>query len=480
MRRACILLMLLSASVLQIPAAGTADAQADRIAAWLDYACYDYPPEEGMTLVEFYYAILRHEMTFAYVDAAFVAKAQVWIEITGEDSVVVDTLSKLVATAVRSAEEIARQHIRITDQMSVALRPGTYVARLMIEDVESRTDGSPMTGKAGRRAVSIVVPDFSADDLVMSGIELAYKIEVLPIEMKESDERSIDKSNRRIVPNPSRVFVDTDSTMYFYGEVYNLEFGAEMSREFQVACQILDTHGAVVSDYGKRNHFKPGTSAIVSSSLDIYDLPEGIYYINLEVTDAETGRTATGSKPFQLLSGKMEKAPDTTAEALTEADVEYLQKVVKYHLTGEQKSTLEGLSFEGKIRFFEDFWRNSDPDPSTRLNEFKVELFRRFHYANEHYSLSMVRRDDGWQTDRGRVYMVYGAPDEIETYPWTPDLKPFEKWNYFNIGSQGAKFFIFQDDTGYGDYRLAHSNANGEPFDPEWDELLQRGHLLNY
>jgi len=480
MRRTGVFLALLSALIAQIFGAGQLHAQTERIAAWLDYACFDYPPDEGLTLVEFYYGLLRHEMTFAYSDTGFTATAYIWIEISEENGNPTDTLYKKIATIVKSPTEITKQNIRIADQIEAALKPGTYIAELTIEDAESQSDGAASTGKVGQRRMRIYVPEFGGSEPVMSGIELAYRIELLPTEMEVTQYRDIDKSLRRVIPNPSRIFVDSDSIMYFYAEVYNLAFGIGVNKEFQLACTIADAHGDVVSNFGKRRHFKPGTSAIVSSALDIHDLPEGSYSINLEVTDAETGESAVNSKPFQLLSSTLELTPGTAVAEITEKDLEYLDKVLKYVLSAEQKNILKGLSLDGKMRFYEDLWRRNDPDPSTRLNEFKVELFRRFDFANQHYSVSIVKKDDGWQTDRGRVYIVYGEPDEVENYPSTPDSRPFQKWNYFSLGSQGAKFFIFEDETGFGDYRLAHSDANGEPFDTEWQQRLERRDLFKY
>ena len=478
MKRIAITLLLLLTT--QLTGVQQAHAQSERIAAWLDYACFKIPTEQETTLVEFYYGLLRHEMTFAYVDTGFEATAYVWIEILDENSAPVDTLYKKITTIVKSPQEMSNPHVKITDQIETALKPGVYIVKLTIEDAESQTDESPMSGKMGHRKMRITVPDFNEPQLEMSGIELSYRIGFLPVGMEESLYSPIDKSFRRVIPNPSRIFVDQDSVMFFYSEVYNLAFGMNLNKEFHVGCKILDTYGTVVSDFGRRRYFKPGTFAVASSVLDIHDLSEGSYVLSLKVTDNETGETVTRSKPFQLLTQTLELAPGIAAEKFTEEDAKYLGKVLKYVLNADQRKILKTLSLDGKKRFFEEFWRRSDPNPSTRLNEFKVELFRRFAYANEHYSLSIVRKDDGWQTDRGRVYIVYGEPDEIERYPSTLDAKPFEKWNYFNLGSQGPRFFIFEDETGYGDYHLAHSDANGEPFSRTWDEKLKRGELLKY
>jgi len=475
-----VLSFLLCMLALQTAGPRQAEAQQERIAAWLDYACFQFEPNDSFTLVEFYYGLQRHQLTFASTDSNYTATASVWIEILDENGSTLDTLYKRITTSVESPAETNNRSVRLTDQIATSLRPGTYIASLYVEDVESHVEGVALSGKYGQRKVRVLVPDFTGNRLAMSGIELAYRIDLLPQEVQTSEYKSIDKSQRRIIPNPSRIFVNQDSMMYFYGEVYNLAFGHDVNKEFHVTCKILDSYGAIASHFGQRRQIKPGTVAIVSFALDIHDLAEGNYALSLEVDDGENGATAVATKPFQLLVGGQELSPGVTTEMFTGEDATYLESVLKYVLTSNQKATLKELSLEGKMRFFEEFWIRSDPDPSTRLNEFKVELFRRHNYSNEHFSIGIANKQDGWETDRGRVYIVYGEPDEIEYYPSTQNLNPFEKWNYFSLGTQGNRYFIFEDETGYGDYRLAHSDARGEPIDPVWEQRIEQGTLRDY
>ncbi|MBU1318745.1 MAG: GWxTD domain-containing protein [candidate division Zixibacteria bacterium] len=475
-----VLSFLLCMLALQTASFGQAEAQQERIAAWLDYACFKFEPNDSLTLVEFYYGLQRYQLTFASTDSNYAATAFVWIEILDEDGSTLDTLYKKITTSVKSPAETNNRNVRLTDQIATSLRPGTYIASLYIEDVESHVENVALSGKYGQRKVKVLVPSFNTDRLTMSGIELAYRIDLLPQGVQTSEYKSIDKSQRRVIPNPSRIFVNEDSMMYFYSEAYNLVFGRDVNKELHVTCKILDSYGATVSHFGQRRQIKPGTVAIVSSALDIHDMAEGNYALSLEVDDGENGATASATKPFQLLVGGRELSPGVPAEMFTGEDAAYLERVLKYVLTSNQKATLKELSLEGKMRFFEEFWIRSDPDPSTRLNEFKVELFRRYNYSNEHYSIGIANKQDGWETDRGRVYIVYGEPDEIEYYPSTSDLNPFEKWNYYSLGTQGNRYFIFEDETGYGDYRLAHSDAKGEPIDPVWQDRIEQGALNNY
>ena len=73
---------------------------------------------------------------------------------------------------------------------------------------------------------------------------------------------------------------------------------------------------------------------------------------------------------------------------------------------------------------------------------------------------------EGWQTDRGRVYMIYGEPSEIERFPNETNTKPYEIWHYNEI--EGGVVFIFGDITGFNDYQLLHSTKRGEIRDDYW------------
>jgi len=76
----------------------------------------------------------------------------------------------------------------------------------------------------------------------------------------------------------------------------------------------------------------------------------------------------------------------------------------------------------------------------------KEEYYRRIEYANAHFSVV----SPGWKSDRGRIYILYGRPDEIERHPMEIGLKPYEIWHYYS----SSHTFYFVDENGYGDYRL--------------------------
>ena len=146
----------------------------------------------------------------------------------------------------------------------------------------------------------------------------------------------------------------------------------------------------------------------------------------------------------------------------------WLQEDVLYIISEEEKKVFKDLSNEEeREKFIEQFWYRRDPDPRTNDNEFKEEHYRRIVYANERYASGIP----GWKTDRGRIYITYGQPAEIESHPsggsynreiWegggTTSTFPFERWRYRHIDGIGDDIEIeFVDKSMSGEYRIAMS-----------------------
>jgi len=143
----------------------------------------------------------------------------------------------------------------------------------------------------------------------------------------------------------------------------------------------------------------------------------------------------------------------------------WLEEDVLYIITDEEKSTFKKLSTdEERESFIEQFWARRNPDPRSPYNEFKEEHYRRIAYANQHFASGIP----GWRTDRGRIYIMYGKPDEIESHPtggyyarptWegggSTTTYPFEKWWYRHIdGVEDDVEIEFVDNSMSGEYRM--------------------------
>jgi len=127
----------------------------------------------------------------------------------------------------------------------------------------------------------------------------------------------------------------------------------------------------------------------------------------------------------------------------------------------EEKKLYDGSDEEGRRQVMLKYWRARE-DRITR-----DEFMLRATIAKQQWS----GLRPGWRTDRGRVMITYGRPDEIEREPHSINSRPFEVWRYFGI--DGGIEFVFVDKQGFTDYELVHSTSRNELQDYNWTRWIQ-------
>jgi GWxTD domain-containing protein len=178
---------------------------------------------------------------------------------------------------------------------------------------------------------------------------------------------------------------------------------------------------------------------------------------------ADAPKRETLAKP--MTDKEKRKREDKLRKELEGPYRKWLNEDVSYIITDEERTAFKRFSTdEEKEQFIEQFWLRRDPSPDTAENEFKEEHYRRIAYANERYASGIP----GWKTDRGRIYITFGPPDEIESHPsggsyerpmeeggGTTSTYPFEKWRYRWIEGINTDVNIeFVDPTMTGEYRM--------------------------
>jgi len=155
-------------------------------------------------------------------------------------------------------------------------------------------------------------------------------------------------------------------------------------------------------------------------------------------------------------------------ELKKELDSQYkkwLDEDVVYIISPEERSAFLHLATnEEREQFIEQFWQRRNPDPDSADNTFKEEHYRRIAYVNEHFSSGIP----GWKADRGRIYIMWGPPDEIQSHPaggsydrpsseggGETSTYPFEDWRYRYLEGIGENVELeFVDPTMSGEYKL--------------------------
>lgn len=185
---------------------------------------------------------------------------------------------------------------------------------------------------------------------------------------------------------------------------------------------------------------------------------------------APQGQAADQPDPLkrQLTQEQKKKNSKALKQELSGTYKKWLKEDVAYIITPEEVAAFKQLSNdEERDQFIENFWLRRDPTPDTPENEYKEEHYRRIAYANEHFGAGIP----GWKTDRGRIYIIWGPADQIESHPTggtydrpqeegggTTTTYPWETWRYRYLEGIGENIELeFVDQCSCGDYKISQS-----------------------
>jgi len=127
---------------------------------------------------------------------------------------------------------------------------------------------------------------------------------------------------------------------------------------------------------------------------------------------SDNGQRETIARP--MTEKERRKQEERRRKELESPYRKWLEEDVVYIITDEERRAFKNLQTdEEREQFIEQFWLRRDPTPDTVENEYKEEHYRRIAYANERFASGIP----GWKTDRGRIYITFGPPDEIESHP---------------------------------------------------------------
>jgi GWxTD domain-containing protein len=220
---------------------------------------------------------------------------------------------------------------------------------------------------------------------------------------------------------------------YIYFDVYSRKVPATLNIKYE----FTDFEDEVELDTTLVTSVKkPVTSQIFR--IDKTRLTKNRYRLQVEVDNGDDDISRTKGLSFYWVT-----SPETSE------DLTLAIRQMRYMGITDSISYYEDADYEDQKRFFDAFWRKRDPNPDSEVNELMVEYYNRINYANRQFSNF---NEGGWLTDRGRILVKFGPPDDIERHPFEIDTYPYEIWRYFTQSQQ--RIFVFEDRTGFGDYRL--------------------------
>lgn len=423
----------------------------------LDYARFRYDDRSGY--LEIYYAFYPKLLTYE------------WSEGKYRGGVVLSTRLINNQTKVRSVDNRSVLPITEADTSGVWFRYAFITQAgyaVPFGDCTLEVVAADSLAPARRDSLSLPL-QVSAYSSALDASDLEFCRSI------RSSDRKTDlyfKNSLEVVPNPSLVFgVATDPVLFCYVELYNVDPAAT----YNVKTMLIDNDGKVVRETAKTRKYG-GKNAVEVGTTNVTPFASGKYQLRFVVFDERAQELVRREKRCFVYNPHLQQAalPELSAKAneLASISLEQLSaefRQAQYVATDQEIKMFQQIESEfGKREFLAKFWVDVERGRLDRPPLKRTEYLRRVATANERFR---TFTKEGWRTSRGRVFILYAEPGEIERFPSVGGTKPYEIWHHYAI--EGGVEFVFVDRSGYGDYELVHSTKRGELSDESWQRFLQ-------
>lgn len=341
--------------------------------------------------------------------------------------------------------------------------------------------------------IPLLLPDRDTSKFSFGGVEFATQVE------KSSGQPSpFEKAGYIITPNPSAIFGENYTKLYYYTELYVPHAAVDPSQSVDLITSVVDPSGAQVLSSTEKVALA-GMVIPIILGLDIDGMAGDSYKLRIQAK-YQDGIAAQAEKSFYYASDiKFSEAPPAPPSSLsadsilfagsdfaklTDAEADERIEQSMYWGDDADKAAAKKLkTVDEKQEFLFSFWRAEDAKLHATQPLDAYHLFmKRVADANKQFS---YQKTPGWKSSRGRVWITYGPPPQrgIVSVPYDPAYKPYIIWLYdpgsnIRLSNGNAAEFDFVDRMGGGNYFLVNSNVTGETYEPNWKttEALRLAH----
>lgn len=384
--------------------------------------------------------------------------------LTGDEAVSYDKTFELLSPIV--ADTTPEQlRFGVMDLRRISLSPGTYEFKGYLKDKKAPD------AHQHQFVFDILIKEQPSTIASLSDVQFVQYVRPSALQQAHT------KLGYDVLPLVTNgTYQDMDS-LKFYLETYNTQIESE-GVYFVNAYISLSNSTSKIKNLSRtiRQNSKP--LDIVFSGFDIRELPTQTYYLNVDVYSKDQKLIASTMRKFFVVNTRMEIEGGMSADAfdqvfkLSEEDLNYYLHTLYYISTNTERDFATALKTQDeKKNFFFNFWENHKGNagsPVKAWNDYRA----RVDYANQHYKASHL---EGWRTDRGRILITYGPPNDIERFPSDNSKHPYEVWRYNKIKTQaGVRFIFFNPNEATADFVMLHSDLRGEVNNPRWEFSLYR------
>ena len=378
-----------------------------------------FTPDGSARILRVYLEILNDDLTYINQgDSVFVSDVQVEVYIVDEHK---NTIYDQTFDRHFKEQQFTRttsREVKQTFAIDIPIDPGQYEAIISVVDQH--------TGKRVNRKFQFNVPFFKHYPFLTSNVLFLDKVE------RDSLGRII-----QMIPNLSNNYATQDPYIYFYFQTFRRE-----DQPLTIAYRIEDDQKRILIQNQYQVRGKAFQEHVIRLRRSQFDQSRYLLIVRCE----QAGKHFEIQRLFTFYWTNMPRSPKDLREAIEQMtyifDSDSIRKILKQ-------------PYAVQMAFFKRFWEELDPNPQTEKNELMDEYYKRVNYANQNFSNMGIA---GWRTDRGRILIKFGFPDDIERHPFEAGSYPYEIWRYYDL----RKVFLFIDRTGFGDYVLHPNYYNME------------------
>lgn len=363
--------------------------------------------------------------------------------------------------------DTANVSMGIVDKKRFLLKNGSYIMEATFVD--------QITG-AEQTITEALTIDFKYDTLQISDIDLIEEYD------RSSDDKSLYvRSGLYMTPYVINFYPDNVDKLSFYLELYNGDVTTN-NTDMLVTYSIKKT-GKSEIPYGHYHYKKVAAEGVNAffGEFDITKLPSGNYDLVVEVRNRENEIIGEKKMFFQRskLMAKYENdnvddvvTTGTFAERFDLEELKYQLRSVNAIASVQEAKTINGLLKSDDLallrRYFLNFWMTrNDVAPQNAWQKY-MDLVKQVNFE---FGSSL---NYGFETDRGRIYLKYGPPNQLYDMPREPGAFPYQIWHYYDKVGQtsNVRFVFYNPDMISNDYQLIHSTTPGEIYNENWESLI--------
>jgi GWxTD domain-containing protein len=443
-------------------------------------SCCAFSTPAAKTYVETYISIIGNSVKYSKkTNGKYAAAVDVQMTFSSND-----TIRSAQRYTLNSPEiDDSTKGQNFLDLQRIPLPAGLYDLQITVSDINKKPQRSITAKKT-------VLVDIDPDSVNLSQVELLEKF------YKSQTKNLLNKSGYDLIPYVSSFYPPNLATLSFYAEIYNTNKVFKKEEKFLVLYYIEDAiNGNKMSGFSAFVKQTPENVNPLLFSFDISSLPSGNFHLVVEVRNASNRLLSMRKTTFERFNPSVNIKMDDLAAVSTENTFvvnmkngdtlsDYINSLRPVSSTSEiefAENRIKAGDLKLMQQYFYNFWlARNQSNPQDAWNSYAIEVKK----VNKQFGTQISK---GYDTDRGRVYLQYGPPDQRVVTNAEPSSYPYEIWQYYTIRKNTSisvinqpnnsqktnKKFIFADfDLATNNYQLIHSDARGETRDDNWQLRL--------